>query len=146
MRTGKLNPRSYADGLEAMQTEIIGESMTRQDHNVNINAIYAKTQRGEIVLASSVMPKFDDFSHVDSYDVMLESIMEAEEAFLQLPAIEREAYGHDPANYYQQKYDEASASLKDKKDKEAWEKKKADKEKAISDAKALLSKEKPNSD
>lgn len=147
MRKGTLNPRSYANGLDRMQTVIVGESLTRQDQAdlVNINKIYAKTQRGEIVLASDVMPEFGDFSNIDSYDVMLEKINEAEEAFMLLPSSEREKYDHDPAKYYQGKFEEATQELSKQaaKDKEKEEKEKHAKK--VQQAKDLLSKE-PNSD
>ena len=148
MRTGKIVSRSYADGLEPLQTHVTGESMTRQDQAdaVNINKIYAKTQRGEIVLANNVMPTFGDFSNIQSYDSMLESIMEAEEAFMQLPSEERAKYGHDPANYYSGKYDEAvSKKAQLLKEQELEEQNRLEKQ-AIADAEKLLSKQPPKSD
>ena len=133
MRTGTIKSRSYAHGLDALQTHVTGESMTRQDQAdlCNINVIYKKTQRGEIVLASEVMPQYGDFSNVNSYDRMLEMINEAEEAFLELSAEERKKYNHDPAEYYRRKHEEASA-LVDKLAKEE-----ADFEKSLADKKAL---------
>ena len=143
MRTGKISSRSYADGIDRVITKVVGESMTRQDQaaEVNINNIYAKTQRGEIVLASQVMPDFGDYSQVDSYDSMLERIMEAEEAFMELPALERKKYDHDPAKYYESKLEEAKGIIKDANTKEAKQKAKAEHDEKVQQAKELLATE-----
>lgn len=128
MRTEIKEVRHYMMALDAVQTVPIGESMTRQDQadEVNINHIYEKTQRGEIVLASGVMPTFGDFSQELTYDVALERIMEAEEAFQSLPAAERKKYGNDPRNYYDSVMSNAEekvkAEAKAEADKEASEK------------------------
>ena len=133
MRTEIKEVRHYLMPLERLQTVIRGESMTRQDQadEVNINHIYDKTQRGEIVLASGVMPTFGDFSQEITYDVALEKIMEAEEAFASLPAIERKKYGNDPRNYYESVMSDAEkkvkAQAKAEADKKASEKLEADK-------------------
>lgn len=146
MRNGTGPAISYADGVDRLQTHVVGESLTRQDQAdmVNINVIYAKTQRGEIVLARDVMPTFDDFSNELTYDVMLETIQEAEEAFMSLDATERKKYGNDPANYYSSKLEEASVLLQEKETAKANELKEAKKQKEIEKAKTLL--EKQNSD
>lgn len=142
MRTGSLKPRSYAHGLERLQTIVTGESMTRQDqaHLADINVIYAKTQRGEIVLASQRMPEFGDFSDVNSYDVMLEKINEAEDAFMSLSAEERKKYDDSPAEYYARKMKEAQESF-DGKAKAKLEKEKREKEEQeLEHAKSLVAK------
>lgn len=148
MRSGKLNPRSYADPLDPVKSEITGESMTRQDQAeaCNINVIYAKTQRGEIVLARDVMPTFDDFSNELTYDRMLEAISEAEEAFLELPATERAKYGHDPAKYYEGVYKDASSKLEEVQKRERQEQEDKAKQDAIREAEKLLSSQPPNTD
>ena len=139
----KTKSRNYADGIARMQTEIVGESMTRQDHKdeCDINKIYAKTQRGEIVLAKDVMPEYGDFSNIDSYDVMLEAIMDAEDAFLKLPASVREEYGHDPAKYYEGTLKDAESRKKERLAKEKEQSMQESHKQKVQEAKALLAKE-----
>ena len=133
--------------LEPLKTVPVGESMTRQDQadEVNINHIYDKTQRGEIVLASGVMPTFGDFSQDITYDVALDKIIEAEDAFRSLPAAERKKYGNDPRNYYESVMSDvekkAKAKAQAQADKEASEKLEADKSKARELLKDEISKE-----
>lgn len=142
MRTGIKNKlvRKYGDALAALPTEIVGESMTRQDmaEACNINVIYAKTQRGEIVLSSNVMPEFGDFTQLDSYDVALEKIMEAEEAFASLPAKVRRLYNDDPKTYYDKMLEEAQGKYDAKAAEEAAQSKKKAQEQAKADARELL--------
>ena len=147
MRTGNIKSRSYAHGLDALQTVPEGESMTRQDQAdlCNINKIYARTQRGEIVLASSVMPTFGDFSNIKSYDQMLESIHEAEDAFMSLSSEERAKYKHDPAYYYAQKLQEASDAIEAEKEAQVAKEAKAAEEAKLNEARELLKKQQ-NSD
>lgn len=136
MRTEINEVRHYMMALEPLQTVPEGESMTRQDQaeTANINTIYLKTQRGEIVLASDRMPQFGDFSSELRYDEVLEKIMEAEEAFQSLPAEERKKYGNDPRNYYDSVMDDAEKKAAEKAEaeanKKASEKLEADKVKA----------------
>ena len=147
MRTGNIKSRSYADPIERVITPIVGESMTRQDQadSANINVIYAKTQRGEIVLAKDVMPTFGDFSNELSYDQMLEAIQEAEDAFLSLPSSEREKYGHDPSKYYEAVGKEAVTSLKNQEAKEKADLAEKTKAEEIEKAKQLLGENKESS-
>ena len=116
MRNGlnfKKDVRKYGDKLAALQSVPEGESLTRQDHAAacNINAIYAKTQRGEIVLSSSVMPEYGEFNQLDGYDVALEKIMEAEDSFMQLPATVRKLYNNDPKEYYDKMLEQAQGKF-----------------------------------
>lgn len=148
MRTGNIKSRSYAHGLEALQTVPTGESMTRQDQAdmVNINKIYAKTQRGEIVLAKDTMPTFGDFTNPLTYDLMLEKIMEAEDAFMQLPSEERAKYAHDPRNYYEEVHKEALSAKTKEEEGLAREEEEKRQQQAIADAEKLLSKQPPKPD
>lgn len=115
MRTGisTKKVRRYGDKLAALQTIPEGESLTRQEmaRACNINVIYAKTQRGEIVLSSTVMPEYGEFNQLDSYDVALEKIMEAEDAFMQLPATVRKLYHNDPKEYYDKMLEQAEGKF-----------------------------------
>lgn len=140
MRTGKIQSRSYADPIERVISPVIGESLTRQDQAdlVNINKIYARTQRGEIVLASERMPDYGDYSNVNSYDQMLEMINDAEEAFLSLSSEERKKYNHNPAEYYEKKLQEGTDKLQAQADEKAKADKQALYDKKVADAKTLL--------
>lgn len=123
MRKGIGLVRSYGQPLQGFYTKIVGESLTRQDqaHQVNINTIYAKTQKGELVRMAHNMPEYGDFTNVDTYDKVLEQINQANEAFYNLPAEVRREYHDDPVVYYEKITSEAVAKL----DADRAEKKKA---------------------
>lgn len=123
MRLAIKSARTYMDALCPVRTEVVGESMTRQDQAelVNINNIYAKTQRGEIVLASSVMPEYGEFDQIDSYDTALEKIMAAEDAFMELDSKTRKEYNNDPSVYYEKTMEQLHADYKAEQTKEAYE-------------------------
>jgi uncharacterized membrane protein len=133
MRTGIEEIRAYGKPLDAWKTTFTEESLTRQDQAdlVNINKIYAKTQRGEIVLASAYNPEYGDFSNVGTYEEVLNKINAAEEQFFSLPAAERRKYNDDPRFYY----DEIVRETVEKADKQAAEA--AKKAKAEAEAKKL---------
>ena len=147
MRNGNIKSRAYGQPLARLQTDPVGESMTRQDQAdmVNINKIYEKTQRGEIVLARNVMPTFDDFSNDMTYDVMLDAINEAEEAFMKLPSEVRQKYNHDPAEYYKGVLAEAEEDYTNQLKEEERFQQEQQKQKDIQQAKKLLQ-ENQNSD
>ena len=113
-------------------------SLTRQDQAeaADINVIYAKTQRGEIVQAATRRPEFGDFSNVVTYDQALTQILDAEQAFFDLPAHVRREYDDDPKVYYE----EVMAELEGKA-KEEFEKKKAAAEKEKFDAELAAARE-----
>lgn len=98
-------------------------SLTRQDQAeaADINVIYAKTQRGEIVQASIRRPEFGDFSNVVTYDEALTQILDAEQAFFDLPAAVRREYNDDPKEYY----DSIMSELEEEAQKEFDKKKQA---------------------
>lgn len=140
MRLKFESARTYMDALCPIKTDIIGDSMTRQDQAemVNINNIYAKTQRGEIVLGSTTKPTFGDFSDNGTYDVMLETIMAAEDAFMELPASERKKYNHDPAVYYEKTMEDATSQYTEQQKHEANERAKAKKAAEVEKARKLV--------
>ena len=109
-RTGEFLIRSALSPVPRYQTSFKGvESMTSREQKdlVNINNIYAKTQRGEIVLGASVLPTFGDFSDQGTYDEILQRITEAKDAFFALPSEVRKQYNHDPETYYKEVMKEA---------------------------------------
>ncbi|AXQ65963.1 MAG: internal scaffolding protein [Microviridae sp.] len=107
-----------------IQTIVDGESLTRQDQAemCNINVIYAKTQRGEIVMASRHHPEYGDFSQAVTYDEALNQINDAKEAFNDLPSSERKKYNFSPEQYYEEVTSTVNAKIKAHQDKKAEEK------------------------
>ncbi len=107
-----------------LQTFVTGESLTRQDQAdmCNINTIYAKTQRGEIVMASGHHPEYGDFSQTVTYDEALNQINDAREAFNELPSSERKKYNFSPEIYYEEITSEANAKIKAHQNQKAEEK------------------------
>ena len=111
-RQGGSTIRSSSSPIAKVVTSFVGvESMTRQDQAalVNINNIYKKTQQGQMPLASSKLPTFGDFSDVGTYDVILERIQEATDAFYALPSETRAEYNNDPKVYYEKVTEQAKA-------------------------------------
>ena len=140
-RIGSQVIRSSATPIDKVVTSFVGvESMTRQDQAelVNINNIYKKTQQGQFPLASSKMPTFGEFFDVGTYDVILEKIQEAKDAFFALPSETRAEYNNDPTVYYEKvtaeakaNYDAGEAAKAKLAEKEAYAKK-------VAEAKDLL--------
>lgn len=109
--------RSASTPISRVTTSFEGvESMTRQDQAeaCNINNIYRKTQQGQLSLMSNKAPTFGDFSDVGTYDTILESINEANEAFMALPSEVRKLYNNDPEMYYEKVTEGAIADAKEK--------------------------------
>lgn len=87
-------PRTYA-----FQT--IGESMTQQQfkEECDVNNILAKYRKNGLVThLSKHNGNFGDFSNVEDYQTSLGKLMEAQNAFLQLPSELRSKFQNDPAN------------------------------------------------
>lgn len=144
-RTGSSAPRSAATPIERIQTSFVGVvSMTRQDQAdmVNINNIYKKTQQGQLSLSSHKAPTFGDFSDVGTYDVILESINAADEAFMELPSDVRKEFNNDPALYYEKITDGAIADAKAKIQALKEEEQARDDAVALANAQALVDKNK----
>lgn len=141
MRKGIEEIRQYGEPLAAWRTTFTEESLTRQDQKdlVNINKIYAKTQRGELVLASSYNPEYGDFSDVGTYEEVLNKIQAAEEAFFELPASERRKYNDDPRFYYDNVFRETVEKERQRVTKEAKEKEEKRKAEKLEAARKLVS-------
>ncbi|AXL15527.1 internal scaffolding protein [Microviridae sp.] len=140
-RSGGIEVRTAQSPITRYQTSFIGvESMTRQDQAemVNINNIYKKTQQGQLSLVSGTPPTFGDFSDVGSYDVILEAINNAQEAFMDLPSEVRKEYNNDPAVYYEKVTAEAQSSYDKAQSEKALRLKAENEAKAVTDAKSLL--------
>ncbi len=135
--------RSAATPIARVQTKFVGvESMTRQDQAeaCNINNIYKKTQLGQLSLMANKAPTFGDFSSVGSYDTMLESINEANEAFMALPSDIRKQYNNDPEQYYNEVVSGTIADLAAKEEEEAKAKAAAAEQVNLEKARALVAK------
>lgn len=140
-RLGANDFRSTYTPIDRVYTSMIDVvSLTRQDQaeQCNINNIYKKTQQGQLSLVAKNPPVFGDFSDVGSYDVILETISNAKEKFMELSADIRKEYNNDPALYYDkvtEKYDLDAKKLKaeriEKANSDAYAKK-------VEDAKKLL--------
>lgn len=136
-------PRKYQRGIPRVITSMKGvKSLTRQDHaeQVNINHIYARTQRGELIMGSGREPQYGDFSNVLTYDQSLNQINQAKMEFMELPASVRKEYDNDPQKWYDSTLQEASDRLEaDKKAVELAKQEQAENE-AVEAAETLLRK------
>ncbi|AXL15539.1 internal scaffolding protein [Microviridae sp.] len=140
-RNGVDSFRCVSDPVQRYQTSFVGvESLTRQDQAemVNINNIYRKTQQGQMTLVAGTPPTFGDFSDQGNYDVMLETIQAAQEAFMALPSDVRKEYGHDASLYYEKVTSQAAADAKAKAQVAADEEKAKAYKSKIEEAKSLL--------
>ncbi|AXL14508.1 internal scaffolding protein [Microviridae sp.] len=147
-RSGGIEVRTAQSPITRYQTSFIGvESMTRQDQAemCNINNIYKKTQQGQLSMVSGKAPTFGDFSDVGTYDVILESISAAQEAFMELPSDVRKEFNNDPAQYYEKVTEGAIADAKAKAQALKAEKQAAAEAQALSDAQALIAKNEQSS-
>lgn len=140
-RIGITQALTYAQARPRITNSFAGiDSMTRQDgaEMVNINNIVRKTQLGQIPIGSNKLPQYGDFSMALTYDQALNRIMEAKDAFMELPAEERKQYGHDPERYYMEKLQEAQEQAEElQRDQDAEFAAKSH-QKALQDARALL--------
>lgn len=77
------------------------ETMAKQSFKdeTNINTIMAKYQKTGIVEhVQKVQGSYGDFSNVQEYQLSLNQVIEAQEAFDQLPALIRKRFNNDPAH------------------------------------------------
>ncbi|AXH75128.1 MAG: hypothetical protein [Microviridae sp.] len=75
-------------------------TIPKVDPEADINVIYRRTQMGQNVNVSNVMPTYGDFTNLLQYDAMLEAIGAAGDAFASLDAVERRKYNDNPQEYY----------------------------------------------
>lgn len=83
-----------------VQTQTLGDSLTKQSdrHEADINVILSRyIQTGDERHLIKAQGVFADVSAIGDYEACLEVVEEASEAFADLPANIREAYGNDPA-------------------------------------------------
>jgi phage internal scaffolding protein len=76
--------------------------LTEQSHSsaCDINKIMANYEKtGLVPVPQSRVPKYGDFSQVNDYQTALNLVMEAEDAFMSLPANVRSEFDHDPAKF-----------------------------------------------
>jgi len=85
--------------------------MTEKSHadECNINVIMAKYQQTGQLPQLVMKPLFGDFTETPDYRQAVETIREAEEAFLQIPAKIRLQFGNDPGEFIKFCSDEKNA-------------------------------------
>lgn len=79
-----------------------GASLTEQSHkdSCDINKIMATYEKSGVVpVMVNQVPSYSDFSQVHDYQTALNMIIEAENAFMTLPAKIRLEFDHDPAKF-----------------------------------------------
>jgi len=99
-KVGKVK-RAY-DEHKRVGLDTGSESMTEQCHadECNINNIlrrYDKT--GMLTHVNNAIADYGDFSEVNEYKTSLNKIIQAQEAFENLPSAVRKKFGFDPGNY-----------------------------------------------
>lgn len=77
------------------------EDLTRQEfaEECDVNTIMARYQKTGVMPQGDRQPSYDDYSDVTDYQSALNKIIEAEEAFFDLPSRIRERFKNDPAEY-----------------------------------------------
>lgn len=102
--------RANSDDVAISDT---GESMAIQSEkdNVDINNIVDKWTRTGVVNGGAKAPQFGDFSDMGDYQSMLNSVIEAESKFMELPAETRAKFGNDPARLIEAAQDPANLEL-----------------------------------
>lgn len=101
MSTSKVKIRRPYD--PTVRTSIIfpKETMAKQSFKdeTNINTIMRKYENGHAIEhVSRVQGAYGDFTNVQSYQLSLNQVIEAQEAFDQLPAMIRKRFNNDPAH------------------------------------------------
>lgn len=88
-----------SDGSLSVQTVNDLPSLTEQSHrdSCDINKIMANYEKTGVAPISGKIPTYGDFSEVKDYAEALTLLMDANEAFMELPAKVRLEYQNDPA-------------------------------------------------
>lgn len=92
--------RKPYDRHERYAIEFTEPSLTKQSMaaECDINVIMARYQRTGVV-PQMIGGRFEDVSHVTSYHDAWNIILEAQDAFLRLPATVRKAFNNDPGEF-----------------------------------------------
>lgn len=90
--------RKPYDAHERYALEFTEPSLTKQSMaaECDINVIMAKYQRTGVV-PQLVNGVYEDVSNVTSYHDAMQTILDAQDMFMQLPAVVRKAFDNDPA-------------------------------------------------
>lgn len=97
----KVKIRKPYEKTERSSINFPEKTMTKQSfqQECDINTIMAKYAKdGVIAHVSRVQGAYGDFSNVEGYQLALNQVIAAQEAFDELPARVRERFGNDPAN------------------------------------------------
>lgn len=92
----------YVNPRTAVQFEPVGESRTEQAHKdeTDINRIMKKYEKtGLLNHVNQYKGDYGDFTRAPEYQEALNSVMEANEMFMTLPAAIRKQFGNDPASF-----------------------------------------------
>lgn len=87
-----------------VQTTIQGKSMTQQNYKqeCDVNSIlerYKKT--GHISHVRKTPGQYGDFSQTGDYQSSMNRVLEAQDAFMSLPAVIRKRFGNDPQQLFE---------------------------------------------
>lgn len=87
-----------------IKTETPGKKIVQQHlkDRTDINKIMAKYQKTGLIEWTRKDPgnaNYGDFSEVTDYQTALQQVMEAQEAFMTLPASTRKRFGNDPGQF-----------------------------------------------
>lgn len=89
--------------MERLKTVPKGESKVQQNlkDRTDINLIMKKYEKTGLLdfVKDPSKADYGDFSQVSDYQTALNQIMEAQEAFMTLPASTRKRFGNDPAQF-----------------------------------------------
>lgn len=90
------NSASVASGLECLDPSLTVQS---QAEEADINVIVKRFGITGEVPVSARMPSYQDFAEVFDYRTAVETVMAAEEAFMQVPADIRARFHNDPGAF-----------------------------------------------
>lgn len=92
-----LGPKEkYVDGVDCSKDVVLVKQEFLEESDINV-IIGRFVRGGGISYVNKVAPMFADVSNVGDYASCLRMVMEAEEAFMMLPANLRARFGNDPA-------------------------------------------------
>jgi len=95
----KVIRKKRKNGSIRLQYATEGASRTEQAHanEVNINTIMARVEKGQTVSINTASPLYGDFTGVSDYQTACDTVIQAQEDFMALPAKVRSRFDNDPA-------------------------------------------------
>jgi len=95
----KIIKKKRKNGSVRLQYATEGATRTEQAHanEVNINTIMARVEKGQTVPINTASPLYGDFTGVSDYQTACDTVIQAQDDFMALPAKVRSHFDNDPA-------------------------------------------------